>query len=294
MKRRYICAIAVLLSGMLLFSGCDSLTTLFVGEEETTVPFVTSLTVQPDTTAAVAAYYNRLLDAAAAAHTGLARDTRYEINDLQIVGGASTGDADADGTQERDPALKVLNAAAQEVRSFITKSIAPKTESIAYGEDWGMLAPAKIADVSAVTDAVCEMGEAETDADAMAVVYTDDYNGSMTLAAEAYPLAPGSPLAALFPYPAEEQILAELASLRDSLLLEDFGGVFDGNTVSFTANRLADQIAAADYISTLHITARVRGVGALETYGDLTVVFTLKCIDHFTFDWLNPDADTEV
>ena len=284
---------ALLAAIMLVFSGCDVIMKKISGEEEeaTTKPFVTSLSALPDEASAVVDYYNRLLTLAQTGKAGLSRETLYEINDLKLVGRALEGTTDADGSQVGDPELDVLNAAAKELRGLISDAInVNNTAGAEFGEPWGEAAPAAIP-ASAVTDATCVMGEEETQQGDDAVVYTDYYHGSLTLADDVYPLQTAA--ADVFPFPDVGTIRAELGKLGDYIVFEDFDATVDGNRVTFTANRLTDQIENAECVSDVHVTAHAKGVGKLADRGELTVFFTLKCIGRYSFGWVDPAALTE-
>lgn len=291
MKKIFVAVVAVLLSLILfLFSGCDSLISS-LEDEETTLPFSTSKTEQPDTKEAVVAYFNSLIEKAEATKTGLTRKIGFEINDLKIVGRELEGVTDENGNQQSDPDLKALNAAAKEVRSFILKSIKSNEVSVDYGNDWGENAPNTISSPSYAKTAKCVMGEEETEEGDTDIVYTNYYNGEMSFDSEVYPLAVNSVLATIFPYPDEEKIIEELNKMSDYLVLEDYDGVFVDNTISFSSERTVDEIDYANYTSNFKITAHAKGVGKLESYGELTVTFTLKCINNYNFNWIDPSVE---
>lgn len=289
MKKTIAATISILLVVITVFmSGCQSLSEL-VNEEQTTLPFSTSLTSQPKSKTAVVEYYNYLIDLARDGKTGVSRNTKYRIDDLKIVSRNLEGVTNEDGNQQSDPELDVLNAAAKEVKALISKAIKSNTESVAFGEEWGNLAPNKIGDPSFADKATCVMGEEATDNLNKNIVYTQYYYGDMSFGAENYPLASNSVLKSIFPYPDEENIKKELEKLSDYIVLEDYDCVFKDSGIYFSSDRLVDQLDYANYSSSIAVTAHAKGVGKLEKYGDLTVYLTIKCENNYNFDWVNPE-----
>ena len=288
MKKIIAAAVAVLLGVItVFFSGCDALVSSLQSEEETTLPFSTSRTEDLDSTDAIAAYYNdlltrALLTRAREGRAGVSRETRYEISDLQIVSRELEGVTNEEGNQQSDPDLDVLNAAAQEVRAFIANAVKSSTVSAAEA------APNDIDELSYVEDASCIMGEETTEEGDTEIVYTNYYYGDLSFRPENYPLADNSILATIFPYPDEEVIVEEIAKMEDYIVLEDYDCVFEDNTISFCSERIADEIDYANYTSVVRVTAHARGAGQLADYGELTVYFTLRCANNYTFDWVDP------
>ena len=289
MKKIIAAAVAVLLGVItVFFSGCDALVSSLQSEEETTLPFSTSRTEDLDSKDAIAAYYNDLLTRAKEGRAGVSRETRYEISDLQIVSRELEGITNEDGSQQSDPDLDVLNAAAQEVRAFIANAVKSSTVSAAFGEEWGEAAPNDIDELSYVEDASCIMGEETTEEGDTEIVYTNYYYGDLSFRPENYPLAVNSVLATVFPYPDEDVIVDEMAKMDDYIVLQDYDCVFEDNTINFSSDRITDQIDYANYTSVIRVTAHAQGVGQLADYGELTVYFTLRCANNYTFDWVDP------
>lgn len=291
MKKVFAAVICVLLSVIVcMFSGCDTLLAS-LEEEETTLPFSTSRTEQPNTKEAVVDYYNALIEHARAGRAGVSRNIGYEINDLKIVGRDLEGVTDENGAQQSDPELEALNAAGKELRSLVMKTIRSNTVSAAFGEEWGDAAPNTVNAPASVETANCVMGEEETAEAGDPIVYNNFYYGTIGFGTETYPLAVNSALKPVFPYPDEETIKEELAKMSDYLVLEDYDCVFTDNTIDFSAERLADEIDYANYTSNVQIIAHAEGVGTLESYGELTVLLTLKCTNNYTFDWVDPSVE---
>lgn len=294
MKKIIAASVAVLLAVVtVFFSGCDALISTIQAEEATTLPFSTSRTEDLDSKQKVAAYYAQLLTLAKEGHAGVSRETRYEINDLNIVPRALEGVTDENGNQQSDPALDVLNAAAEEVRSFIARAVESSTESVAFGEDWGDVAPNTIPNPESVLDASLIMGEETTEEEGQPVVYTNFYYGDISFRPENYPLASNSVIAQVFPFPDETVISEEMAKMDDYFVFDSYSAVFEENTISFSSERILDQIDYANYTSVIRVTAHARGVGKLADYGDLTVYFTLRCANNYTFDWVDPSVPVD-
>ncbi len=288
MKKPLIAAVISLsLCLSMLLTACSSLTE--AGDEATTEAPTTNRTEVVQQADAVAEYFVGLLESARAAGTGLSRERRYEINDLNIVSKDLEGEQDDEGNQKDDPALAPLNAAAKEMRGFIAGSVKSDGASVAFGEAWDELAPVSPNPAYAV-DGKCEV--VIRDGDDGAKITTEEYSGSITFSDEDYPLSVSSVIKPIIPLPDEQTIRQELQKISAYLTLEDFDAVFAGNRIEFSANRLTDRINSASYVSEIRVTAHAKGVGSLEKYGELTVFLTLVSRTNYGFDWTDPNEIT--
>lgn len=77
----------------------------------------------------------------------------------------------------------------------------------------------------------------------------------------------------------------EFAKVKDYLALEDYDVVYSGCKITATVDRLTNEITKLDYYKAANVTAYMTGAGTLESYGEVSVMFTLEDKAEFNINW---------
>lgn len=263
-----------------MLTACGSTETV---EEETqaTVPYEyeESLTVVNNTTADVLNYFNSLVE-------GVRRDMpaiSYRIeknipNDSLKV--TKTGEEDA---EEMDEAYKAINDAAKGIKDLILEDIKKESGDISYGEDntemifvkgeeWA--SKLSVSDIESAS--IKEVGDC----------YYITINFADLTGKEA-----GEALNKAFNLRDKDEILAseEFKKTADYLKLNDYDVVYSGCRITATVNRFTNEITNLNYLKSSCVTAFMTGINTLESYGDVSVMFTLEDNANYDITWENPN-----
>ena len=79
----------------------------------------------------------------------------------------------------------------------------------------------------------------------------------------------------------------EFAKTKDYLVLNDYDVVYSGCKITATVDRLTNEITNINYYKAANVTASMTGAGTLESYGDVSVMFTLEDKANYDITWDN-------
>jgi hypothetical protein len=87
----------------------------------------------------------------------------------------------------------------------------------------------------------------------------------------------------------KEEILAseEFAKTKEYLVLNDYDVVYSGCKITATVNRLTNEITNINYYKAADVTAYMTGKGTVESYGEISVMFTLEDRANYDINWTN-------
>lgn len=201
---------------------------------------------------------------------------RYEINVPDDIKVTKKGAEDA---EEIDESLSAINDAAKGIKDLFLKNIKEKSGEVPFGgdntefllvkgESWA--SNLTIDDIDYAT--IKEVGEYYH----ITIVFDDiaeDENADV--------------LAKAFDLRDKEDVLAsdEIAKTADYLKLNDYTVSYSGCQITARVNRYTDEVENINYRKTALVTADMTGAGTLESYGDVSVIFTLEDVADYNMTW---------
>ncbi len=280
MKRIFTIATAILLVSALLitFTSCGSSDTT----EETVEVYSTEEAVYTEsavpvgkTSEEVLAYFNSLVNGVKSERPAVS----YRIEKNVPNGSLKVTKQGAEDAEEIDDSLKAINDAAKGVKDLILEDIRENSGYINYGEDnsenlfvkgesWASELTAEDIDYAAIK----EIGDKYF----ITIAFND------LTSAEAQDV-----LTKAFDLRDKEEILAseEFAKSKEYLQLNDYDVVYSGCKITATVDRLTNEITNINYYKAANVTAYMTGAGTLESYGDVSVMFTLEDKANYDITW---------
>lgn len=79
----------------------------------------------------------------------------------------------------------------------------------------------------------------------------------------------------------------EFKKTEEYLALEDYDVVYRGCKITATVNRLTNEITNINYYKAADVTAYMTGKGTVESYGEISVMFTLEDRANYDINWTN-------
>lgn len=268
----------VLVSTLLLtFTSCGS-------SEETEVPevftteeavYTESATPVGKTSEEVLAYFNSLVNGVKTDMPAVSYNIEKNIpNDSLKV--TKRG---AEDTEEIDASLTAINDAAKGIKDLILQEIKSNSGDIAYGADnsetlfvKGESWASKLTSADIAYATLKEVGDEYY----ITIAFND------LTSAEAQDV-----LTKAFDLRDKEEILAseEFAKTKEYLELNDYDVVYSGCKITAKVDRLTDRITNINYYKAANVTAYMTGAGTLESYGEVSVMFTLEDKADFNINW---------
>ncbi len=280
MKRIFTVAISILLISTLLmtFTSCGSSDTQSETEEVQSTEaavYEESATPVGNTSVEVLAYFNNLLNGIKSSKPAIYYNIEKNVpNDTLKVTKKGAEDA-----EEIDDSLKAINDAAKGIKDLILEDIKGKSGDIAYGDDnsemlfvsgesWASKLTAD--DIAYAT--IKEVGDVYYITIAFNDLTSEDAQDVLTKA---------------FDLRDKEELLAseEFKKSKDYLVLNDYEVVYSGCKITATVNRLTDEIININYYKAANVTADMTGAGTLESYGNVSVMFTLEDKAYYEINW---------
>lgn len=279
MKRIITVATSILLVSALLLTltSCGS-----SGGSEETKPYETEEAVYTEgatqvgkTSEEVLAYFNSLINGVKVDMPAVSYNIEKNVpNDSLKV--TKRG---AEEAEEIDSSLKALNDGAKGIKDLILQDIKSTSGDIAYGADntetlfvQGESWASKLTSEDIAYATLKEVGDQ--------YFITIAFNDLTSAEAQAV-------LTKAFDLRDKEEILAseEFAKTKEYLALEDYDVVYSGCKITATVDRLTDKITNINYYKAANVTAYMTGAGTLESYGELSVLFTLEDKADFNITW---------
>ncbi|MBE6796509.1 MAG: hypothetical protein E7533_08025 [Ruminococcaceae bacterium] len=279
MKRIITVATSILLVSALLLTltSCGS-----SGGIEETKPYETEEAVYTEgatqvgkTSEEVLAYFNSLINGVKVDMPAVSYNIEKNVpNDSLKV--TKRG---AEEAEEIDSSLKALNDGAKGIKDLILQDIKSTSGDIAYGADntetlfvQGESWASKLTSEDIAYATLKEVGDQ--------YFITIAFNDLTSAEAQAV-------LTKAFDLRDKEEILAseEFAKTKEYLALEDYDVVYSGCKITATVDRLTDKITNINYYKAANVTAYMTGAGTLESYGELSVLFTLEDKADFNITW---------
>ena len=282
MKRIFSVATAVLLVSTLLmtFTSCGSSdnteeTKEVVSTEEAV--YTESAVPVNKTSEEVLAYFNSLVNGVKLNKPAVSYRIEKNVpNDSLRV--TKQGQEDA---EEIDGSLKAINDAAKGIKDLMLEDIKKKSGDISYGDDnsetlfvkgeaWASELTAEDIDYATLK----EIGDTYYITIAFNDLTSEQAQDVLTKA---------------FDLRDKEEILAseEFAKSKEYLSLNDYDVVYSGCKITATVNRLTNEITNINYYKASKVTAYMTGAGTLESYGDVSVMFTLEDTANYDINWDN-------
>ncbi len=272
-----ITALALVSTILMSFAGCGSQEST----EETTVysteaaVYTESATPVAKTSEEVLAYFNKLVNGIKEDKPAIYYNIEKNIpNDSLKV--TKQGQEDA---EEIDESLKAINDGAKGVKDLILDDIRSNSGEIAYGADnadtlfvqgesWA--SALKPSDIAYAT--LKEIGDTYYITIAFNDLTSEEAQNVLTKA---------------FNLRDKDEILAseEFAKTKDYLVLNDYDVVYSGCKITARVDRLTDEITNINYYKAANVTAYMTGAGTVESYGDVSVMFTLEDTANFDINW---------
>ncbi len=282
MKRIFTVAISILLVSTLLMTltSCGSSDTQTETEEvQSTVEAVyeESATSVGKTSMEVLAYFNSLVNGVKDSKPAIYYNIEKNVpNDTLKVTKKGAEDA-----EEIDESLNAINDAAKGIKDLMLEEIKGKSGDIAYGDDnsemlfvsgesWASKLTAD--DIAYAT--IKEVGDVYYITIAFNDLTSEEAQDVLTKA---------------FDLRDKEELLnsEEFEKSKDYLILNDFEVVYSGCKITATVNRLTDELVNINYYKAANVTADMTGAGSLESYGDVSVMFTLEDKAYYEINWEN-------
>ncbi len=280
MKRIFTIATAILLVCTLLMTltSCggsdtaDETAEVYSTEE---VEYTQSAVVVEKTSDEVLAYFNSLVNGVKAGKPVV----NYNIEKSVPNDSLKVTKQGAEDAEEIDDSLKAINDAAKGVKDLILEDIRENSGTINFGDDnsemllvkgesWAtQLTPE---DIEYAT--IREIGDQYFITIAFNDLTSDEAQDVLTKA---------------FDLRDKEEILAseEFAKTKEYLVLNDYDVTYSGCKITATVNRLTNEITNINYYKAANVTAYMTGAGTLESYGDVSVMFTLEDKANYDINW---------
>ncbi len=280
MKRIFTIAIAILLVSALLMTltSCGSSENTEETEEvvftEEAV-YTESATPVGKTSEEVLAYFNTLVNGVKADKPVISYKIEKNVpnNSLKVT---KQGAEDA---EEIDESLKSINDAASGIKDLVLEDIKSTSGNINYGEDNSETLFVK--GESWATELTAEDIEYATLKEIGDTYYiTIAFNDLTSEQAQ-------DVLTKAFDLRDKEEILAseEFVKSKEYLVLNDYDVVYSGCKITATVDRLTNEITNINYYKAANVTAYMTGAGTLESYGDVSVMFTLEDKANYDITW---------
>lgn len=280
MKRIFTIATAILLVSALLMTltSCGSSDTadetveVYSTEE---AEYTKSAVTVGKTSEEVLAYFNTLVNSVKADKPIV----NYNIEKNVPNGSLKVTKKGAEDAEEIDDSLKAINDAAKGVKDLILEDIKGNSGTINFGDDnsemllvkgesWASQLTAEDIDYAEIK----EIGDQYFITIAFNDLTSDEAQDVLTKA---------------FDLRDKEEILAseEFAKTKDYLVLNDYDVVYSGCKITATVNRLTNEITNINFFKAANVTAYMTGAGTLESYGDVSVMFTLEDKANYDINW---------
>lgn len=276
-----ITALALVSALLITLTACGSSSD---SEEDTSEAYSTDTQVYTESVVPVAktneevlAYFNQLVNGVKTSKPAVSYNIEKSIpnNSLKVT------KRGAEEAEEIDSSLKAINDGAKGIKDLILEDIKRTSGSISYGaensetlfvkgESWASELTASDIDYASLK----EVGDKYYITIAFNDLTSEEAQNVLTKA---------------FDLRDKEDILAseELAKTKDYLALEDYDVVYCGCKITATVDRLTNEITNINYYKAANVTAYMTGAGTLESYGDVSVMFTLEDKANFDVKWDN-------
>lgn len=274
-----ITALALVSALLVSLTACGSSSD---SEEDTSEAYLTDTQVYTESATPVAktneevlAYFNQLVNGVKTSKPAVSYNIEKSIpnNSLKVT------KRGAEESEEIDSSLKAINDGAKGIKDLILEDIKRTSGSISYGaensetlfvkgESWASELTASDIDYASLK----EVGDKYYITIAFNDLTSEEAQNVLTKA---------------FDLRDKEDILAseELAKTKDYLALEDYDVVYSGCKITATVDRLTNEITNINYYKAANVTAYMTGAGTLESYGDVSVMFTLEDKANFDVKW---------
>ncbi len=222
---------------------------------------------------AVLDYFNGLVNGVKTQKPALSY--RFEINVPDDIKVTKKGAEDA---EEVDESLAAINDAAKGIKDLMLENIKEKSGDVPFGgdntefilvkgESWA--SKLTIDDIDYAT--IKEVGEYYY----ITIAFADANEEDADILAKAFDLRD------------KEDVLAsdELAKTATYLKLNDYSVAYSGCQITARVNRYTDEVENINYRKVAVVTADMTGAGTLESYGDVSVIFTLEDIADYNMTW---------
>ena len=280
MKRIFTVAISILLISALLMTltSCGSSDTETETEEVQSTEaavYEESATPVGNTSVEVLAYFNTLVNGVKNSKPSIYYNIEKNIpnNTLRIT---KKGAEDA---EEIDDSLSAINDAAKGIKDLILEDIKGKSGNIAFGDDnsemlfvTGESWASKLTADDIAYASIKEVGDIYYITIAFNDLTSEEAQDVLTKA---------------FDLRDKEEILSseEFEKSKAYASLNDYDVVYSGCTITAKVNRLTDELIDLNYYKAAKVTADMTGAGTLESYGDVSVMFTLEDKAYYEFTW---------
>jgi len=280
MKRILTIATAILLVSALLMTltSCGSSDNTEETEEVVSTEeavYTESATPVGKTSEEVLAYFNTLVNGVKADKPAVS----YRIEKNVPNDSLKVTKQGAEAAEEIDASLNAINDAAKGIKDLILEDIKETSGNINYGEDnsenlfvkgesWATALTAE--DIEYAT--LKEIGDTYYITIAFNDLTSEQAQDVLTKA---------------FDLRDKEEILSseEFAKSKEYLVLNDYDVVYSGCKITATVNRLTNEITNINYYKAANVTAYMTGAGTLESYGDVSVMFTLEDKANYDVTW---------
>ncbi len=280
MKRIFTIATAILLISALLMTltSCggsdtaDETVEVYSTEE---AEYTQSAVTVGKTSEEVLAYFNTLVN-------GVKADrpiVNYNIEKNVPNDSLKVTKKGAEDAEEIDDSLKAINDAAKGVKDLILEDIKGNSGTINFGDDNSEMLLVKGESWSSQLTAE-DIDYAELKEIGDQYFITIAFNDLTNEEAQEV-------LTKAFDLRDKEEILAseEFAKTKDYLVLNDYDVVYSGCKITATVNRLTNEITNINFFKAANVTAYMTGAGTLESYGDVSVMFTLEDKANYDITW---------
>ncbi len=280
MKRIFTIAIAILLVSALLvtFTSCGSSETtdetaeVYSTEEAV---YTESATPVEKTSEEVLAYFNNLVNDVKISKPVVSYRIEKNVpNDSLRI--SKQGE---EAAEEIDSSLTAINDAAKGIKDLILEDIKETSGTVNYGDDNSEMLFVKgehwaskltVEDIDYAT--IKEIGDTYYITIAFNDLASEEAQDVLTKA---------------FDLRDKEEILGseEFAKSKEYLALNDYDVVYSGCKITAEVDRLTDEIKNINYYKAAEVTAYMTGAGTLESYGEVSVMFTLEDKANYDITW---------
>jgi hypothetical protein len=280
MKRIFTIATAILLVSALLMTltSCggsdttDETVEVYSTEE---AEYTQSAVTVGKTSEEVLAYFNSLVN-------GVKADkpiVYYSIEKNVPNGSLKVTKQGAENAEEIDDSLKAINDAAKGIKDLVLEDIRENSGTINFGDDNSeMLLVKGESWASELTAEDIDYAELKEIGDQYFI--TIAFNDLTSEEAQ-------NVLTKAFDLRDKEEILAseEFAKSKEYLALNDYDVTYSGCKITATVDRLTNEITRLEFFKAANVTAYMTGAGTLESYGDVSVMFTLEDKAYYEITW---------